>query len=534
MDKASREILVGRLTDQLSIASSPPFLFVGSGFSQRYLGLPRWSVLLEYFCKDIKPFKYYYTKADGDLPTVATLMADDYFEVSWKDTEKVKLLEKAELKTKEDVLKFFICKYIDDEYKTKINVGNLPEEVQKLENLTADSIITTNWDCYLEDIFPEYTTYIGQDEIVVSNPHGIGEIYKIHGSIKSPCSLVLTKEDYREFERKYAYLAAKLITYLIEHPIVFIGYSLRDENIKKIIESLASCLGTSVHDCLRNNLIFVQRNGRGRVEGIETTQFKVYDHQVPLTTVTTDDFGIVYDAMSSIKRKIPARVLRFLKDELYDIVKTNDPKGKLYAADIDELCRNDDVEFVVGVGVKSIHDQGVEAQASRIGYKHIEIEEILSDVMDSGPETSRFGSIRNLLQGTIPFHLSRSANTPIFKYLRMDGIDSDEKYKTSRYSLDKAFYRPIDKFKIQVKSYTKAAEGRSITEIIQDNTPQNAAYIIPQLDISVIDVDELKAFISTYKDEWNTPTSRHRSAFRKLVTIYDRLKYGWIDFDVLF
>jgi hypothetical protein len=321
---------------------------------------------------------------------------------------------------------------------------------------------------------------------------------------------------------------------LIEHPIVFIGYSLRDENIKKIIESLASCLGTSVHDCLRNNLIFVQRNGRGRVEGIETTQFKVYDHQVPLTTVTTDDFGIVYDAMSSIKRKIPARVLRFLKDELYDIVKTNDPKGKLYAADIDELCRNDDVEFVVGVGVKSIHDQGVEAQASRIGYKHIEIEEILSDVMDSGPETSRFGSIRNLLQGTIPFHLSRSANTPIFKYLRMDGIDSDEKYKTSRYSLDKAFYRPIDKFKIQVKSYTKAAEGRSITEIIQDNTPQNAAYIIPQLDISVIDVDELKAFISTYKDEWNTPTSRHRSAFRKLVTIYDRLKYGWIDFDVLF
>jgi hypothetical protein len=154
--------------------------------------------------------------------------------------------------------------------------------------------------------------------------------------------------------------------------------------------------------------------------------------------------------------------------------------------------------------------------------------------MDSGLESSRFGSIKNLLQGTIPFHLSRSANTPIFKYLRMDGIDSDEKYNTSGYLLDKAFNRSIDKFRVQVKAYTKAAEGRNISEVIQDNTPQNAAYIIPQLEIYMIDVDELKAFINTYKGEWNTPTSRHRSAFRKLVTIYDRLKYGWIDSDALF
>ena len=52
----------------------------------------------------------------------------------------------------------------------------------------------------MEDIFKDYTVYTGQDELIFSDIYEIGEIYKIHGSITKPDSLILTAEDYKIFE----------------------------------------------------------------------------------------------------------------------------------------------------------------------------------------------------------------------------------------------------------------------------------------------------------------------------------------------
>lgn len=528
MDDESRALLLEQLSSQLSAASAPPFLFVGSGFSRRYLGLPSWSGLLESFCADIKPYKYYLSASNGDLAQVASLMAADFFEHAWADKEMSSQLEDLDIVAKEDVLKIFISKYISEQYEAGSYECDYPEEIQKLEGLSVDAIITTNWDCYLEDIFPEYSTYVGQDEIVVANPHGVGEIYKIHGCVKRPETLVLTKGDYNEFDKKYAYLAAKLITYLIEHPIVFMGYSLQDDNIKNVIESLAACLGESVQDRLRNNIIFVQRNGVGRKEGVETTQFKVNDHNVPLTTVTTDDYGVVFDAISSVKRKIPAKILRFLKEEIYRIAKSSNPERRIYVSDIDDIENNEDVEFVVGVGVKELHDQGVEAQAARVGYHQIGIYDVLEDVVESADDQSRFANVEEFVRGTICFHLSRSPYTPIFKYLRLLGVTDDKGYRESGYDLSKAYERDFDDFHLKKHAYATAGEGMDLAEVVQTFPPKKAAMVIPHLALDDIDVEELKAFLVTYR-EWNSEESDERSSYRKLVAVYDRLKYGWID-----
>lgn len=64
-----------------------PFLFVGSGFSRRYLGLEDWAGLLSRFCKPIKEFAYYRAKASNDLPLAASYMADDYYEWWWTADE---------------------------------------------------------------------------------------------------------------------------------------------------------------------------------------------------------------------------------------------------------------------------------------------------------------------------------------------------------------------------------------------------------------------------------------------------------------
>ena len=71
---------------------------------------------------------------------------------------------------------------------------------------------------------------------------GIGEVYKIHGSVDSPNSLVFTSEDYASFENNLKVIAAKLLNLALEYPIIFIGYSLEDENVLKIFETLIESL----------------------------------------------------------------------------------------------------------------------------------------------------------------------------------------------------------------------------------------------------------------------------------------------------
>lgn len=65
--------------------------------------------------------------------------------------------------------------------------------------------------------------YVGQSQLIFSAIQGIAEIYKIHGSVEVPESIVINEEDYVEFERKSTYLAAKLMTIFMEYPIIFMG-----------------------------------------------------------------------------------------------------------------------------------------------------------------------------------------------------------------------------------------------------------------------------------------------------------------------
>lgn len=199
---------------------NPPFLFIGSGFSRRHLGLDDFKGLLESTClENMKPFEYYYSTASEDLPKVALTLALDFQNEVWSDKKLSYFIEKNKklFRSNTDAYKFYVSEIIKQKQETAKKEGyKLGNEIEKLKSASVDGIITTNYDTFLEDIFSDFKTFIGQGELIQNNPQFIGEIYKIHGSVNDPHNIVITSEDYKEFEDRNKYIVSKLIVLLLK------------------------------------------------------------------------------------------------------------------------------------------------------------------------------------------------------------------------------------------------------------------------------------------------------------------------------
>jgi len=500
-----------------------PFLFVGSGFSRRYLGLEDWKGLLQKYCLSGQPFEYYLSTGDGTYPTAARLIAEDFNKIWWSSDDYIESRNKfsSRIADATSALRLEISEYlksIDDEgcYDEKYK-----NEIELLSNLNVDGIITTNWDCFLEKIFPDYRVYTGQNELLFSNPQSIGEIYKIHGSCHRPKSLVLTDKDYAYFNDKNAYLAAKLITIFVEHPVVFIGYSLSDENISSLLSAISLCIGKENIDQLRKNLIFVQRLDGGESESISDTYITINSVQIPIILVKSDDFSYIYEAIDVTKRKIPARILRYCKEQLYSLVQSKEPEKKICVVDIDDVEKHEDVEFVVGVGVAAAQ----EAQISTIGYKGVSILELFHDLIF---DDRNFNS-ESIINEVIPNVGCRTTNVPIFKYLNDLGVKSLEQYQESGLPLNKWVLRDMKLLQVKghSKSFVKHHKLKNSEEIISTCTAENAAIYLPFLKSETIDLDLVLQFLKENERKFDQANSAYSSYYRKVACLYDRYKYGW-------
>ncbi|MBF6650713.1 SIR2 family protein [Methylobacter sp. BlB1] len=501
-----------------------PFLFVGSGFSRRYLGLEDWKGLLSRFCVTGKPFEYYLAAADGDYPAAAKLLAIDFNEYWWKADEYQESVRKykSKISGNTSALRIEICNYLSTLDQGKAKSSDYVREVEILSTLNVDGVITTNWDMFIEQIFPDYKTYIGQNELLFSNPQEIGEIYKIHGCASIPESLILTNDDYTGFNDRNAYLAAKLITIFVEHPIVFIGYSLSDENISGLLKAISLCVGRGNVEQFRKNLIFVQRTSSSEEQDLSDTFITIEGIQIPIVLVKTNDLVPIYEALDATKRKIPARVLRYCKEQLYELVKSAEPEKKICVVDIDAIDRKEDIEFLVGVGVVS---QAQENMISEIGYATIETKDLILDLLHGNSSYDSHMIVNNVLKRAARY----TKNVPVFKYLRDIGIVDNESYEKSGIELDKIVKRELREFhgKSYTRTFYKNYRHLTMEEIIEACTPENASAYIPFISKEKIDLDLLHNFLVTNQEKMDYKSSSYASNFRKLAVLYDKLKFGW-------
>lgn len=388
-----------------------PFLFVGSGLTRRYTNAEDWEGLLRFFAAQTgRPYEYYRTSANGDLPTVASKIAEPFHDLWWSSEQYKESRDRwaESIRDRESALRVEVARHVSGVADRLPSRGALAKELNLLRSAVVDGIITTNYEPLLETIFPELRVFVGQEEMLFANPQGVGEIYKIHGSYTDPDSLILTAKDYERFDERNAYLAAKLLTIFVEHPVIFLGYSLQDRNVRSVLQAIARCLTQKNIDELRDRLIFVQwENHASPVIGPHTLQMD--DFVVTVTRITVSDFVDLFDALRELPRVFPAKLLRQLKEHVYDLVLRDDPNQRLVVADIENRDLND-VDVVFGVGMK--------ARLGQVGYVGLNRWHLIDDVVDDGDTFDGDTIVHEVL----PEILRHPGNVPVFKYLRQAGL----------------------------------------------------------------------------------------------------------------
>ena len=152
------------IKDIITSLNKQPVLFIGSGFSKRYLGLENWEELLKKFISDISDdeFKYemYANKISeedyyGKQAAIAKLLEKDYNEAVFENSkfDDFKIRNKDFIKKGISPFKIAIAEYFEN-----INYDNTKENeeiklLKEIQQRNISGIITTNYDKFLEKIF---------------------------------------------------------------------------------------------------------------------------------------------------------------------------------------------------------------------------------------------------------------------------------------------------------------------------------------------------------------------------------------------
>lgn len=299
-----------KIIQLLANAPALPVLFIGSGLTRRYLNLPNWEGLLRSFCVK-SPYEYYYNKAERecrDCPDMIYPKTADYIESDYNDayfTEDTYAESRKkhadDITAKMSPFKFSMADYFKE--RSESVQETYAEEIalfRKIGNKNISCIITTNYDLFLENNFGKdhFQTYIGQNELLFSTIYEVAEIYKIHGCCSKPDSIVINSHDYELFVRKSAYLSSKILTLFLERPIIFLGYSVSDPNIRRILRSISDCLENWQLEQLKKRLIFIEWVENLTDEGVSERQFD-FDNGKTITmeNIKLSDFSTLYTAM---------------------------------------------------------------------------------------------------------------------------------------------------------------------------------------------------------------------------------------------
>lgn len=361
-----------KILDLLIERNEFPILFVGSGLSRRYLeNYPSWEELLneiwqrlglqENFYAHLGKIKETFGDAvDSDF-LVNTAVASEledlvkqvYFDgkleiegLTYKDAYRNRLSPFKELLTR-----------IFNSYQVK---NNMREEIDSLKRMLLKSlvILTTNYDTLIEDLYNqlskhELQTYIGQKGFFEQTP-GYAELYKIHGCSTDSKTLVITEQDYRKFDQNSILISAKIISMLLHSPIIFIGYSLTDRNIRNILKDFANSLSEREKVALEERLIIIDWE-----EGQQEIKEEIISDSelgCRMTVIKTDNYLEIYRSIAKIHQGVAPSEIRRYQHVIKQLIVDRGKQGTLDTIlvspedldDLSELIGNKNMVIAIG------------------------------------------------------------------------------------------------------------------------------------------------------------------------------------------
>lgn len=511
------------LQEVVSRFNTTPFLFAGSGITRRYYGLPTWEKLLQHFakqvCNDRFAYNAYKSRANGDLPLTATLIQKDY-DAAWFATPSIRTLDEyglADVESGKDPFKMEIAALLRRE---SVQIQEFSSEIGKLKKLAEKNlsgVITTNYDCFFEEIFSEYKVYVGQDNLCFSSLQGFAEIYKIHGSVTMPETIVINDDDYTVFREKGKYLAAKLMTIFMEYPIIFIGYSLGDSNIRKIMEDIVACIPEDKLKTLQERFIYIDYQADMTGYDISEYTLDLNGKRVAMTRIAIQDFGILYDALAAKVAAIPVKMLRRFKEDLYTFALTQEPGTILKVSALDNPQLSED-NLVISIGFPETGEKGYQRLLDVNGWYH-------NIVFDDLPVSVH--SYDKLLELTYPgVRREVSGYLPVCKYLAL----AKEHYPEIEATIPKSF----DGFLVPTnrKSRSSTLKYKSVLDLWnQEKTDlKRAIRLLPCCPEEKITADDLELILLELFKQVPTILSSKTlcapSDLKRIIRIYDYLKWG--------
>jgi len=516
-----------------------PYLFVGTGLSMRYSNAPSWNDLLKNIWlimnnNNENGYKKFVQKVTYELnitskvsddeqkkyylnPQLATRIQEQFNNKFYNDDSFEKIIFTEEevseiLDNNYDPFKFYVAKQTKD-----LRVISDKEEYKEIayikkNNSKIAGVITTNYDYILEELFEDFDVVVGQDNILVSNTNNIFEIFKIHGSANQPNSIVITQDDYDYFETKLKYLSAKLLTLFVEHPIIFIGYSIGDLNIRFILEEIANCLNKEQLQKIKNNFIFINPASGGE-EKISDKEIEFGEKRIIMNEITLNDFSVLFESLSNIKSSMPIKLIRKMQDMICNFIATTDANNNIMVGSIDNADIGDK-DLGVYFGKLDV--------VSDMGFDYYGIMDIIEDILfDNKPNLIN----DKLINKTFKNIRSCAGQTylPVYKYIKKLNVNVED------LSNDWKIIKSIDDIKLTSTEVSYTREGKEyncINDIeidYKEHIPKQLAYIIYSITKEKLEKDDLKEYLKI-KIRDAEFMNKYSSQIKKLSAIYDYIE----------
>lgn len=235
------------------------------------------------------------------------------------------------------------------------------ELLRKIPHLKT--IFTTNYDTLIENAYPQ------AERVVITSNEGCSysddkkvNIFKVHGDITTlnvPEGIIITESDYQNYFKsgRYELIWETLKLAFSRKHMLFIGYSLEDDNILDIIKTVRDCIGAS----MKGMFLVAPGLSSAKVNQLKSnhvTYIDAYADEVLTSVIASIKDNIADDVRHNIVRKETYDKFVELNADLFSTIRKTEDGNVIEDIEVRKgQKREDTIQFTVPIELKESIEQ---------------------------------------------------------------------------------------------------------------------------------------------------------------------------------